>query len=117
MPEVLRGCSVTHRRDVGCSAEDVTANIASFKDMFWMALYPVPMVRQLELDAVSRAQITPHLPVFRSLWSWHRGVQLLDNHLGRAAGISIVGSSTRFDETSARELEGYFGSMCRMYSS
>ena len=116
VPEVLRGCSVTHRRDVGCFAEDVTANIASFKGLFWMALYPVPMVRQLELDAVSRALVTPHLPAFRSLWSWHRGVQLLDNHLGRAAGISIVGSSTTFDETSARELEVYFGSMCPTYS-
>ena len=116
VPEVLRGCAVTHRRDVGAFAEDVAANIASFKDMFWMALYPLPMVRQLELDNISQSKVTPHLQVFRSLWTWHRGVQLLDNHLGRAAGISILGSSTAFDEAPARELEGYFGSMCRTYA-
>ena len=81
-----------------------------------MPLYPLPMVRQLELDNILQSKVTPHLQVFRSLWTWHRGVQLLDNHLGRAAGISILGSSTAFDEAPARELEGYFGSMCRTYA-
>ena len=111
-PEVLRGCAVTHRRDVGSFAEDVLSNLVSFKDMFWMALYSVPLVRQLELDCVAGAKLSPHLVMFRPLWSWYRGVQLLDNHLGRASGISIVGSSTTFPEAHARELELYFGSMC-----
>lgn len=112
VPEVLRDCAVTHRRDVSSFSDDVLSNLVSLKNMFWLALYSVPLVRQLEVGNVVAAKISPHLAVFRPLWSWYRGVQLLDDHLGRAAGISIVGSSTTFHETHARELELYFGSMC-----
>ena len=110
-PEVIRGCAVTHRRDVGSFA-DVLSNLVSFKDMFWLALYSVALVRQLELDSVAGAKISPHLVIFRPLWSWYRGLQLPDNHLGRASGIIIVGSSTTFHAAHARELVLYFCSMC-----
>ena len=62
-PEVIRGCAVTHRRDVGSFAH-VLSNLVSLKDMFWLALYSVDLVRQLELDSVAGAKISPHLVFF-----------------------------------------------------
>ena len=32
-----------------------------------MALYPVPLVRQLELDTIARVKITPHLHLI-TIW-------------------------------------------------
>ena len=111
VPEVSRGCAVTRHRDVG-SLADVLSNLVRFKDMFWLALYSVDLVRQLRLDSVACSWISPHLVLFRPLWSWYRGLQLPDNHLGRAGGIIIVGSSTTFHAAPARELVLYFWSMC-----
>ena len=63
---------------------------------------------QLELDSVADAKISPHLQILCPLWSWLSDLQLLDLHLGRGSGITMVGSLMTFLQACARDPELYF---------